>query len=460
MRSVLPAPVSSRVDRGSIARELIALASPAIAQQLLHTFVFLADRLMLGRFSADALASMQISGPVMWSLFSIGTAFAAGTIAVIGRAVGARDAQRARHAVLAALSVALAFGLTAGVLGWAARASIAQVLTGGDEASETVRQAAHTYLGIVFPCLPFQFIAFIGTCALQASGDTRTPAIVAALVHVLNVLGNWVLIYGHLGAPSLGVAGAAMATGAAFALQAAAIVAALMLRQHAAKLVITRPTRGHVQELVRVMRVSRAAFAEKVVFHAGFLAFVGLIGRLGDVAMAANQATIAIESLGFLTAEGFGIAGGALVAQRLGARQPEQAAAAGWIAVGLGAALLCLASVLFLSAPEFLVGLFVQDRAVVELGAKCLLIGAAAQPAMGAGATLAANLRAAGDTRTPLLAALVGTLGVRVGATYFLAFVLDLGLVGVWLGSTCDWSLRALWLALVFRVGRWQRIEV
>ena len=454
-----PRPLGVATAR-ALGREVLRLAWPAILQGVVATGVFLTDRLMLGRYGADALASMQVSGPFLWSLTSVFTAFSAGTLAVVGRAVGAEDADRARHATASAIALAVGIGAAVGLAGYLARPLVATLLASGPATSPAVRALSEQYLGVILPVIGLGFVGLVATTVLQASGDTRTPLVVAIVAQATNVGLDWVLIYGKLGAPRLGVEGAAIATAASFVLEGVILVAVLLRRRHAARLVVERPTARHRAALGSILRVSRASFGEQLLFHAGFLTFVALVGRLGDTAMAANQALIAIESIGFIAAEGFGIAAGALVAQKLGARRPDDAARAGWVATGIATTWLLGISALFVGLPRQLIGLFSTDPAIVALGAKCLLVAAVAQPLMAVTDSLANGLRGAGDTRTPMIAALVGPVAVRVAGTWLFAFVLGWGLIGVWVGSTLDWGVRAVWLAVVFGRGRWRSLEV
>jgi MATE family multidrug resistance protein len=457
MDAMLPA---ARPASRSLLHEVVWLAWPAIVQGLLHTVVFMTDRVMLGRYSADALASMQVSGSLLWSIIAVFTAFSAGAVATVGRAVGAGDAERSRQTVLGVMLLAAVSGVGVAVLGWSSRALLIDLLAGGPETSDQLRAHCQVYLGVMFPVMPIALLGILGTTVLQASGDTRTPMLTAVAAGLLNVLGNWIFIYGNLGAPELGVAGAAIGTASAELLNGCVMVAVLLLRAHPARLVFERFGAGHRRALRSVLRVSRAAFGERIVYHAGFLAFAALVGRLGDAAMAANQALISIESLGFIAADGFGIAAGALVAQKLGARDAQQAERAGWLATGLGVAVLSGIGLVFLAFRHGLMGLFTSEAEIVALGAQCLLVAAFAQPLMAITHSLAAGLRGAGDTRNPLVVALVGPVLVRLAGTWFFAFHLGWGLLGVWAGSTLDWLVRSIWLAGLFRRGRWKSIEV
>ena len=114
----------------------------------------------------------------------------------------------------------------------------------------------------------------------------------------------------------------------------------------------------------------------------------------------------------------------------------------------------------FLLVPEWLLGVFSDDRAIVAAGVPCLAVAAVAAPIMGGAVVLSQALRGAGDTRTALGATFLGGLVVRLSATWGFAFGLELGLVGVWLGSTLDWAVRLVLLGVAFRRGRWRTLEV
>ncbi len=438
-------------------REVARLAGPAIAQSLLHTFVFLVDRAMLGRYGSDALASMQISGPVVWSLFSVLSAFAVGTVALVGRAVGKGDLAEASETLRVSLLVALGLGAVATLLGLA---TLEPLLGFFPAAGASVQSEARAYLTVSYGFMPVLMAAFTCAMGMSAAGDTKTPFLIAVGGNAVNVALNYVLIFGAWGAPRLGAQGAAYGSAAAMCVE---LVLLLAVCSSARASVSVRRQKGAPAMrviLVRMSRVSVASLLERVVQHVGFLSFVAMIGWLGAMAMAANQALVSIESISFMTAEGFGIAAAAVVAQRLGAKEPEAAALAGMLSSGMAVALLGVFGVVFFVGGALLLSAFSDDPTIVALGLPCLYIGAFAQPFMGAAVVLSAALRGAGDTRSALVVMVVGGLCVRLGMTYLLGFVYELGLVGVWWGSTCDWIVRAVLLSLVFARGRWKTREV
>lgn len=458
-RLVIRAAVRRGRVEAPLAREVWSLAWPAITHMLLLTLMFLAGRIMIGRHSSTALASLQISGTLTWTAYALFTAFSTGTLAVVARSVGAGDRLAAARAARSSMLFALALGLVVALPIRLANGHLLRALFPG--ADPAVLADAGAYLHIVLPALPLAFVEAIAAASLQGAGDTRTPLYVATLGNAVNLVLSYVFIFGHLGAPALGIRGAAIGHAATMSIEGVLLAAALLSKKSPLPVRAARLDRpADLGALRRVLSVSGPAFAEKGVYHAGYLAFVAIIGLLGATAMAANQALVAIEAVCFLSADGFGIAAGAVVAQKLGAGRPDEAERAGWIAALMSTALLTALGVVFFIAPRPLVAAFSSDPELVRLGAEALIIAGVAQPFVAFATVTGMSLRGAGDTRTVLVSTTVCALGVRLAATWLFAITLDLGLVGVWMGSTADWLVRSLMLTAAYRRGAWRAVRV
>lgn len=442
-------------EPAGLARQVWALAWPAITHMLLLTLVFLVSRAMVGRYSTTALAAMQICGTLTWAAYSIFSASSAGTLAVVARCVGAGDRAGAVAAARASLLFAAGLGvLVAGPLLIADGALLRLLFPRADAA---VIEQADAYLRIVLPALPLAFVEAVAAAALQGAGDTRTPLLAASAGNIVNVTLSATLIFGRFGLPELGLRGAAVGAAATMSIEGLLLVAALTRRSSPLPLL---GGGGGGEALGRVLRVSLPAFAERVVYQAGYLGFVAIIGLLGAAAMAANQALISVEAICFLSADGFGIAAGALVAQKLGAGRPSEAARVGRTAAWMATLLLCAFGLVFAAVPRLLMLPFSRDPAIIELGASSLYVAAVAQPFMAVATVLGMALRGAGATRAVLAASLLSSFAVRLGATWLFAISLDYGLVGVWMGSTADWIVRTALLAAIWARGRWRGVVV
>ena len=439
----------------TLIREVWNLVVPVILQGMVVTVVFFTDRLLLGQYDEATLASMQVSGPLMWSIFSVFAAFIAGTMAIIGRSVGANDPERAQRTLSSVLVFAFVVGIVVATVCMTLRPWFADVLAGGGD-TETAQQMAIDYMGVVLLGLPLNMIHITGVTALQADGDTRTPMWLSAMQGVLNLVLSVILLWGLGPFPEMGIVGAGVGTLASLCLGGVAVLFILVRRTGHVRL---RPWfRPQWSSLMPVLRISGPAFGEKIAFHTAFVVFAGYVGHLGSQAMTANQALIAIESLGFMVAHGFSVAAAALVAQKMGAGNIDQAEECGWISAGLGTLVLGAIGLLFWLIPEPLIRCFTDDADIIAMAVPCLRVAAFVQPLMAICESMAGGLRGAGDTRTPLVAALVGPGLVRLGACWLFAFHLDMGLIGIWYGTSLDWLIRVLFLGMMFHRGKWKQI--
>jgi putative MATE family efflux protein len=432
----------------TLAHEVRRLALPAIAQSLLQTFVFVVDRAMLGQHGEASLAAMQIAGPLEWSIWSVFSAFTVGTIARVGLHVGAGQPALARRATWASLAYAMGAGLLVAAATPLIVMSLGRVFP---DASPATLGAARSYLAWTLAGSPLEFLGAATIAALQASGDTRTPLAIGIGVNAVHVGTNRILILGTPWTRAFGAGGAGFSTVLTFSLEAALAIAALSRRSGAVSLRRTgsRAAGSWRDEARQVRRVSLPSLAERVIYHAGFLGFIWIIARLGDDVMAANQALISVESICFLTADGFGIAGAALVAQKLGARRPNEARHCAVLAARYAVVALTSLGLVFLAARYIVLPIFSSDPHIVDLGASAAWVLALAQPFMATAIVLGQALRGGGFTRAVLGVSAAGAFAVRLSCTYAFAVALHLGLPGVWLGSTCDWIVRSALLVVV-----------
>jgi putative MATE family efflux protein len=445
---------AAEVESGGFARAIVRLAGPAIAGQLLQTGVLYADRVMLGHYSSGALAAMQIAGPIEWTLVSVTSSFAVGTLALVGRATGAGDRDAARRHTTLALAVAIGLGLAVAALAWlAVLPALPHLFPNASHAPGGAIDLSRRYLEAALFAAPFYCVGVAGFAALSGAGDTVTPLVIGVVVNIAHIGINFALI------PKMGARGAGISTACSYGVEALLTVVALSRTTAAATIRPLRSPHRDGTELRRLVKLSIPATLERVIYHVAYMAFVWMIARLGDDAMASNQALIAIEAISFMTVEGFATACGALVAQELGRGRPDRATRMGWIATWLAVGLLSTFGVAFVLLRHQLPAL-VSTRVDLQLmAAQAILVMAIAQPFMAVGVVLGQGVRGAGATRLALLVSTVCGFGVRLIATWIATAHLGMGVAGVWAGSTCDWIARTLFLVYVWKSGLWRMMD-
>ena len=463
MSTMLSGLLSYLTRHREVTAELVSLAWPALLQGLLLTVVFLTDRILLGHYHVDGLGVMQLCGPALWSLFSLCGSLDVGALALMGRAKGRDDQVQLINTLRSSALLALLMGLlillispwiTDGIIAWMGR-----------ETPE-LHEVARLYFFPLFLCAPFKLLGGLFFSALQSQSDTKTPMWISGVCGAVNLGLSALFIYGYGPVPSLGIAGAAWGSAIAFTLQAILagwrltklIPGALSIMDCLVDLAASIP--ALTSALKPVLKVSRGVLGERLGYHGAFLLFTSLVAGLGKVDMSAHQVLLAVESIGFICADAFGVAASALVAQSMGQDDHERAQAVGRLASLTGGALLFTLSIIFVLIPEALISCVTSDPQVIITGVPCLQVAALAQPVMAITSASSGALRGAGETLSPLIASLLGPAALRLFFCWLCAYHLGWGILGIWIGSTIDWLGRAIYLTYAFERGRWRLIRL
>lgn len=438
---------------------VLILAVPNAIQQFLHLIVSLSDSLLAGRF-------LQVSGEVnvagqaaqtnanylFWYISSFSVLVSAGATTLVAHFRGARDRRKAVHAANQALWLAFVFGLGGGMLGAVFTPQLMQLLQLHGLAGEL----AADYLRPIFVVLPFQMLLVVGIACLIGSGDTLTGMLVMSGVAVLNIPLAWMLCL------HIGLTGIALGTALANTVGCAVILLILWQGRSGLKL-NTRLLWPNSDLIRRLLRISIPAGIDSLCLATGQLIFLGIVNQLDDASIAAHGIALRWEGLGYLSGNAFGVAAMTLVGQNLGARRPAMAARSGWMALGLGTAVICGMGVIFYVLAEPMFRVFCpkpEQHGIISVGVPALRLIAFAMPAVACTCILPGALRGAGDTRVPILFTVVGFFGIRLPLAWYLTQYLGWGLIGCWWAMVADLYVRGLALLLRFASGRWQHLRV
>ncbi len=275
----------------------------------------------------------------------------------------------------------------------------------------------------------------------------------------MNIGLNVNLIYGNAFVPRLGVTGAAIGTGIAYTI-GALVFLGIFVRGRGRLRLSLRGRWADVGTMRRILSIGWPAATEQILFHVALIAWVGMVILFGTDVLAAHQIGIRIQMFAFMPGFGFAIAATALVGQNLGAGEPKEAERKGWEAAKLSVAVMgSTAAAIFLLAP-WIARLFIADQAVVDWTVLFIRVHALSIPAVGMFFALDGALRGAGDTRFPLVASFTGMYLLRLPLSFVLGFLLNVGILGVWLALVVEYWYRSAVITAYYRRGRWKRIRV
>lgn len=433
--------------------EIWSLAWPVILSQVLASMVSLIDIAMVGRLGRDAVAAVGYTTQFLWLMQSILFAIGIACVALMARAIGAREPERARQALAASLLLAcgLAAVFTLVVL------LLPRPLLRALQAEPSVVEAAVPYFRLTLGSTLLLAVSITLESGFRAVRNTRTPMWIAGVVTVVKTALNLVLIFGGLGLPRLELVGAGIATLLSQAVGLVLFVlAARRMPMGSALAMRPRQLGVGLPRLRELVTLSLPAVGERIVLNVAMMAYFALLGHYGSAAVAAYTVGVRLLSFSWIPGIGFSAAAATLVGQALGAGEPGGAARAGWRATRMALGVSVLLGAFFALVRGPLARAFTNDAAIVaELGPFMLLL-ALAQPFMGVHFTLGGALRGAGDTLTPLLAASLGNWVFRVPLAVLFSRVLGFPVVWVWAALVLDHIARALWLTLAFRREGWR----
>ena len=432
-----------------------SLAWPTMTLFALYALVGVVDLVFVSSLGTQAVAAVGVASQIHFFAFAVLAAVTTGTVAVVARESGATRTEEAGRATTC--SVALSIGIGGAAMLAIPFAEPIVALLGLEPA---VVDLGGTCLAILLAFnVPLAVESTLGM-ALRGAGDVRTPLAIGFFTNVVNVIGDYALIFGRLGAPELGAVGSALASGIAFLL-GTLVMGWLWWRD---QLVLPRASwRSSLtrHRCWRLLRVGIPTAAEQIAFSGGLLIFLGIVSEFGTPPVSAYMIGVRILSFCFVPGFGFAMAASTIVGQNLGAERPEQAARLGWR--GMRGAIGVMGSVglaiVFFARP--LADLFgAAGDETISLTVVFIYILGAAQPLMAIEFALGGGLRGAGDTRFPLIAILTGLFGFRLGAAVLIAAPLFGTVTAVWCCLLADYSVKAAMLSWRFASGRWKTVKV
>ena len=445
-------PTASRIE---IMRIVWALAWPAIMTFGLESLVGLIDTLMVGRLGANAVAGVGVGTQILNAVSVLNMALATGTVALVARHVGANERRTAEAVMKQSIYLALTLAATIAIPLWWWAPQLVSIF----KVDSHVLENGAGFVRVIALGVPAMATFGVMAAGLRGAGDMRTPLMIGGLVNVLNVAIGYVLIFGKLGLPAMGVRGSALASALAFTIGALLAFGSL-LRPLSVLRLRAGGWRPHPGIGRRVLAVGSPTGLEQMLMQIGFLLYLGIAARYGTSAVAAYFIGVKILALSFLPGFGFGAAASTLVGQQLGARAPQSAERSGWEANRLAMLCMSMAGIVIFVFARAIAQLFIDDAEVVADAVSFIHILAAAQPLMAADSTLGGALRGAGDTRFPLLTVIIGFYVARLGCAWAAANLFSLSVAWVWAALIGDYIVRAVLKGWRFHSGRWKRITV
>ena len=451
------------VTRSMLRADVLWISLPSLCELVLTQLTSMADQIMVGRLPGDegimALSAVGIATQPKFLLMTMSIALNVGATAMIARYRGRQNQEMANQAFHHAMVLNLILGLLFAALGLAGAGLMIRFM-GGDNLSPEAMQAGIRYLQIsMYGYLPLM-LTFTITGALRGIGDSRTPLMYNTAANAVNLVFNYLMIYGKAGFPRMGVAGAAWATNIG---QLTAFVIALTTvlgKKRYLQIRFSRRFRFDRELLKNIAMIGFPSMVEQLFLRVGVILYTRIVIGLGDMLYATHQILMSIQAMTFMIGQAFATASTTWMGQSIGKRRYDMAKLytqttrelGFWVSVVLGALMIIFS--------RSLIGLYNKTPEIIDIGSRILVLMAFSQPIQNSQFIITGALRGAGDTRFAAAVMAVTVLGVRMVLAWTAVELLGFGIWGAWIALLADQCLRSLLVLLRLRSGKWAFIKI
>jgi putative MATE family efflux protein len=447
---------------GDLVKTIIRLGYPTALASAVQTLYNLADTFWLGKLGRQALAAPVISFHIIFFIIAIGIGFSLTATALVSQYIGSDQPEKARQAAGNILVYTVGFAVLLAALALVFERPLLLFLG----TPEDTFHSTLIYLRIMLWGMPLAFPFFVYQYTMHGYGDTLSPLKVELISVGLNLAVDPILIFGWLGMPALGVAGAAVATVMTRGLSSLIGLHFLFFRAKGLSLSL-RHLRPEPKMLPLMFRIGLPSSVGMSGTSLGFLVLLGIVNAFGSVIISAYGISTRVVHLFMMPAMGVSHAVTAIVGQNLGARQPGRARAAVKLGIRMMLVVIVPAMVLTAILGRQITMFFIPDDPLVhDVGRTMFLIVSPAVVFFGLSAVLNGAFQGSGFTVPVMISNLSRIWLFRIPAVYLLSMVLLGGPaaagaeVGIWWGMFVSNFLSFLMIWIWFTRGTWARARV
>ncbi len=435
--------------------DLLVLLFPVVVEQLLNSFMGMADTMMVSNVGSAAISAISLVDSINNLVIQIFAALTTGAAIICSQYIGRDDLKGANRA---ARQVFLAvFAISVGVMMPCLifRRPLLAVIFG--KVTAEVMADSQIYFFITVLSYPFLALFDVGSAFFRAGGNSRFPMAVSVISNILNIAGNAVLIFGF----HMGVAGAAISTLLSRIFSMCVIFYALRRDRQQIVLRDYFSIRPDMPLIKKILAIGVPSGIENGMFQFGKLAIQSTVSAMGTVAIAAQAMTNILEMLNGIAGIGIGIGLMTVVGQCIGADRKEEAK---YYIVKLTAAAeaaIVISCLFVLAITKPVVWLGHMETASADMCFQMIIAITIVKPMVWVLSFIPVyGMRAAGDVKFSMIVSMITMWCMRVALCVYLSRVWGFGPMAVWIGMFADWTLRAVIFTCRFLSGKWLQKKV
>jgi putative MATE family efflux protein len=431
---------------------LFALTWPIFIEQLAHILPGIVDTFMVSHLGDAPVAGLAVANQIVAFCIILFSFVGLGAQVVLTHYLGAGDREGAERVAANAIGMNFWLGVVVSLVIFAFPDELLRAL----HLPPNLMQYAQPFLALMGGTLFLESLNVSLAAILRAHHHTREAMVAAVGMNILNLALNVVLIFGLLGAPKMGVVGAALST--VISRFVACVFLAWMTRRQI-KLHLrwnmlvsfNRPVQG------RILNIGLPAAGENLCWQGSFMVITYFIGQMGETQLATFSYAMQLSMIMMMLGIAIGMGTEVLVGHLIGAGDFDEAYRQLLRSLRLGLAVTMGLTVAVVVAAPWLFGLFTENQAIIAGGAVLLRVSLLLEPGRTFNLVVITSLRATGDARFPVVMAVLSMWGVAVPLAWLFGVHFGWGLVGVWLGFTADEWVRGIAMYLRWKSRVWEK---
>ena len=454
------------VRRGELMRDVAVIAWPSLLELILAQLTSMADQVMVGRIPGEAgvqgLSAVGLAMQPKFLLMIMVMSLNVGSTAVIARYRGQKNHEKANQVFRQALLLNLFIGVIFLIFGRLTSGALIRMMSGGAKATidAVTMQKATNYLNIqLYGFLPVMF-SFTITAALRGIGDSRVPLFYNTTANVVNVIFNYIMIYGKFGCPAMGVEGASWATDIGQCVGAIIAVWSVWGNKRYVGIDLKEKFSFDTEILRDVVKIGFPAMIEQVFMRTGAIIFTRAVSGLGTVLFATHNICMNIQALSMMIGQAFAVSATTLMGQSLGKRRYDMAVIYMRYTRMLGLCVSATVGLLVITFRSQIVGIYNSTPEVIAAGGAILLLIGCAQPIQAEQFIISGGLRGAGDTKFAAYVTAVTVIAIRSGLAMLMIRVFHMGLWGAWIAMLSDQIMRTVLMYYRYSTGKWAHMAL
>ena len=422
---------------GKLSRQLASLAGPIFIETLLVMTLGAVDTFMLSRYSDNSVAAVGVVNQLMNLVFLLFEVISLGTSILCSQYIGAGR----RDKVVQVVGISLMFNLLSGVILSSCLYFFADDMLLLMGLRPDLMSEGLPYMKIVGGFAFFQAISLSLSASLRSADKAKYPMYVSVVVNILNIIGNYTLIFGKFGMPALGVEGAAISTSVC-RFVSVAILFVVLFKKHIPSFPKELFTPFPWVELKNLLKIGIPSAGEHFSYSLSQVVITYFINMISNQALATRSYVVNIVMFTYIFALSIAQGGAILIGHLVGMKKIKAAHAIGKRVMRLGVAMSVSLSLVTAIFGRHILGMLTTDPWIISTGATILWIEILLENGRALNFFGVNSLRSAGDIYFPVLVGIVVMWGVQVVGSYVLGISLGWGLIAMWAVFALDENIR------------------